>query len=188
MVGLSSFAFVWKETSVANADEILFQGLHDELYQQVYNYLYYKLGDQQTAEEATQETFLKAYEALPALKDREPFSKVKNWLYRIAKNYAIDLLRRRNLVSWTSLKALDLDPLTLHEDPQEGFGDRVLIREALQLIRPEHRDAIVLYTVGGYSYEDLASLLDIKVTGVKMYLTRARQALREKYLELEQGK
>src|SRR3990167_3264445 len=77
----------------------------------IWNHCYRMLGDPEEAHEATQDTLLNAWLALPAT---APDTRFKAWLYRIATNVCLDALRRRRVVSWTRMDAVlaaDGEPL-----------------------------------------------------------------------------
>jgi RNA polymerase sigma-70 factor (ECF subfamily) len=145
------------------------------------------LGNQDIAEDATQETFTRLYQALPAMEEKN-YGKAKNWLYQIASNYAIDLYRRASLIRWNSLEVvwphMEQDTRALFDDPQQTIVNEDLMREALAKLNQQQRDLLILDELGGYRYKELSELLGMKENTVKVTLKRARQALREIYTEL----
>ncbi len=72
-------------------------------------------------------------------------------------------------------------------DPQEIYSTTELVRAALRRMPPQYRVALLLYTQEGFSYSEISHSLNIAESGVKMYLSRARQSFREHYRALEQG-
>ena len=162
-----------------------FDQIYDEYKTPIYNYMYHLVGDREQADDLTQDTFLKAFRALPKM---DANLKLSAWLYRIATNTAYDALRRRKLIAWLPWQDLDHEPADVESaDPQEIYGTTELVRAALRRMPQQYRAALLLYTQEGFSYNEIAQALNIAESGVKMYLSRARQSFREHYRALEQG-
>jgi RNA polymerase sigma-70 factor, ECF subfamily len=151
----------------------------------VYNHIYRLVGDRELADDLTQDTFLKAFRALPKM---DANLKLAAWLYRIATNTAYDALRRRKLIAWLPWQDLDHEPADVESaDPQEMYGTTELVRAALHRMPELYRAALLLYTQEGFSYREIAQALHIAESGVKMYLSRARASFKEHYRAVEQG-
>jgi RNA polymerase sigma-70 factor (ECF subfamily) len=127
------------------------------------------LRDEGAAEDAVQETFLKAFRHLSRYKGRSKFS---TWLFSIARNCAYDELRRSARIDRTAGR-LEL------ERPREA-GDEttgVEVREAVNSLPIELREPIVLIDVFGNSYRDAAEVMGLPVGTVKSRVHRAREQL-----------
>src|SRR5437588_1317150 len=162
-----------------------FDQIYDEFKTPIYNYVYHLVGDREQAAYSTQDTFLTAYKALGKM---DGSLNLSAWLYRIATNTAYDALRRRKLIAWLPWQDLDHEPADVESaDPQEIYGTTELVRAALRRMPQQYRAALLLYTQEGFSYSEIAQALNIAESGVKMYLSRARQSFREHYRALEQG-
>ena len=162
-----------------------FERIYDEFKTPIYNYIYHLVGNREQADDLTQDTFLKAFKALPKM---DASLKLSAWLYRIATNTAYDALRRRKLISWLPWQDLDHEPADMESpDPQETIETTELVRQALSQMPHTYRAALLLYTQEGFSYKEIAEALNIAESGVKMYLSRARQSFREHYRALESG-
>jgi RNA polymerase sigma-70 factor, ECF subfamily len=162
-----------------------FERIYEEFKTPIYNYIYHLVGNREQADDLTQDTFLKAFKALPKM---DATLKVSAWIYRIATNTAYDALRRRKLIVWTPWQELDHEPADVESaDPQETIEVNELVRQALGAMPPTYRAALLLYTQQGFSYAEIAQTLSIAESGVKMYLSRARQSFREQYRALESG-
>jgi RNA polymerase sigma-70 factor (ECF subfamily) len=148
----------------------------------VYNLCYRMLSDRTEAEDAAQETFLRAYLNLQRY---DPARSFKTWVLSIASNHCIDRLRRRRMV-WLSID----DPLppnvTLASDepePEEAslFKERSeAMQKLLDTLSPDYRAAVVLRYWYDYSYTEIADILDTTESAIKSRLFRARQMLAEK--------
>jgi RNA polymerase sigma-70 factor, ECF subfamily len=146
----------------------------------VYNLCYRMLGEATEAEDAAQESFLRAYSQLVRYDPSRPF---KSWLFAIADHYCIDLLRRRRL------KWLDIDDeeLAFHpalSEQRPGPEESALqqerdagIQALLDRLAPSSRSIIVLRYWYGLSYEEIAGVTGISVPAVKSRLHRAREVL-----------
>lgn len=173
---------IWVETKERSWS---FEEIYDEYKTPIYNYVYHLVGDREQADDLTQDTFLKAFRALPKM---DANLKLSAWLYRIATNTAYDALRRRKLIAWLPWQDLDHEPADVEgADPQDIYGTTELVRAALCRMPHQYRSALLLYTQEGFSYSEIAHTLNIAESGVKMYLSRARQSFREHYRALEQG-
>lgn len=136
-----------------------------------------KVRDGHLAEEIAQETFLKAYRAMPALEGGRRFYP---WLTVIASRLIIDHHRRSARVQPTAM----IDPGTVDDvhDDLDREVDREQILQALQRVRVRHREVLTLRDYEDLSYEAIAQRLGTSPTVVQSLLHRARAALRREYL------
>lgn len=172
---------VIEQTIAAPASPPSVEAAIEELYlrhgKALLNYMYRMLSGRQDAEEAVQDTFAKAYRAYDRLPDD---ANVRAWLYRIATNTAYDKLRRRKLIQWLPLQDNDRGKTAL-DRPEEVAVTRRDVRAALDALPPTHRAPLVLYTIEGYTTEQIAQMLGISQSAVKKRLVRARVRFREVY-------
>lgn len=161
-----------------------FEQVYEQFRERIYRYIRHLVSNQELAEDLVQETFTRAYKALPRMHDD---LRMTPWLYRIATNACYDALRRRRLITWQALDTLDHEPASgTGDDPQEGYGGTAeLVRAALARMPVTYRQALLLREVEGYSLPEIALALGIAPSGVKMYLSRARGHFRHHYRELE---
>jgi RNA polymerase sigma-70 factor (ECF subfamily) len=147
----------------------------------VFNLCYRLLGRYDEAEDAAQETFLRAFARLNTYDESHKFS---SWLLSIGSHHCIDLLRRRRF-TW-----LDIDDLsaTLPSQSRDDQPEQVTLRnEAEETIQrllgalpPDYRTIVVLYYWHQLSYEEIGDVLKISEPAVKSRLHRARRALADK--------
>ena len=148
----------------------------------VYNLCYRMLSDRTEAEDAAQETFLRAYLNLQRY---DPARSFKTWVLSIASNHCIDRLRRRRMV-WLSIDEPLPPNITLASDepePEEAslFKERSeAMQKLLDTLSPDYRAAVVLRYWYDYSYTEIADILDTTESAIKSRLFRARQMLAEK--------
>lgn len=143
------------------------------------------LANEQDAEDMLQETYLKAYKALPNFEKR---SSISTWLFRIAVNEALMLLRKRkstaNMVEIEKDEENDETPLEiidwccLPEQEMLSAETRTILNEAAEKLSPALRLVFQLRDVDGFSITDAAEILSISEDTVKTRLARARMKLR----------
>jgi len=146
----------------------------------IYRHLLHLTGSREEALELAQEVFIKAWEALPSWR---PDAQIHTWLYRIASNLALDVLRRRKVVQFVSL-ADDYDAPADSPGPEAQLRakqDLLALDAALARLTPEQRAIVLLREVEGLSYEEIAASLGIDEGTVKSRLARARAALAAAY-------
>ncbi len=162
-------------------------GLLVETYQRPVLALTYRmLGDWSEAEDAAQETFLRAYSRLHQYNPKHKFS---TWLFSIANNHCIDRLRKRRV----QFVGLDDSPAVFS---LEGESDRpeqeaLAAEQAEEMqalvnqLEPEYRTPLVLRYWNECSYQEIADVMEISVAAVKSRLFRARKQLAALYVEAQ---
>ena len=144
----------------------------------VLNVIYRMCGDTQLAEDAAQETFVRAWLNLSAYR---PETSLRNWLYRIAVNAATDMLRKEKRILLDALEDLQLrDP---KPGPEAIFSQRertALIQKAILSLPDASRAVLILREYEGLSYHDISSTLDIPVGTVMSRLNYARKLLKDR--------
>jgi RNA polymerase sigma-70 factor (ECF subfamily) len=153
---------------------------------QVYRTAYRVLGDDASAQDATQDAFVSAFKHIRAYRG----GSFKAWLLRIVTNACYDQLRVKQRRPTASLDAMLLDPdnpapgadRAAPESPQD-FAERqelgAAIQRGLTTLPPDHRMTLVLVDIEGMSYEEAAQAMQTNAGTVKSRLSRARAALRD---------
>lgn len=177
------------ETGMGDADKALalsaragdrqaFTGLVHRHQDRVFRFLLRMLGNRDEAMDLTQDAFLKAWNALP---DWRPEARFTTWLLQIARNTALDLLRRRQRIEFAPLDSETAsdevgDPAP---SPEKQFADRQrlsLLQRALDALPADQREILLLRELEDMSYAELALTLGINEGTVKSRLARARAA------------
>ena len=160
-----------------NGDRNAFGELVRRHYQGVVLVVTRMCGDAGLAEDAAQEAFMRAWVNLPSY---QPRGSLRNWLYRIAVNAALDVLRRK------PEETLEDEEARMMADQAPGpemaliEKERVaLLQQAMQSLPEAARSVIVLREYGSLSYQEIANVLDVPVGTVMSRLNYARNRLRE---------
>jgi RNA polymerase sigma-70 factor (ECF subfamily) len=148
-------------------------------------YLYNMVKDKELARDLTQDTFLKAYQALQRINGN---LNLKSWLYRIATNGAIDVIRRRRLLSWIPWREEVATSWQMANTCEATVVQRELVRHALNKIPGECRAVLLLHDNEGFGCQEIGQLLGISVVTAKRRLARARVLFREAYKKSDMPK
>ncbi|MFP3903355.1 MAG: RNA polymerase sigma factor [Armatimonadota bacterium] len=173
-------------------DRDAFERIIDTYRRKIRDYAAKMLNDPSEAEDVAQQTFVRAYEALPDLRDNSRF---QTWLYRIASNLAIDASRKRKRHRWytvslneniyddeaTELKDnLANEDVRTPEEEMEASAEQGMIWEAVSQLTPKLRRTYILCDVQGLDYETAAEVMEIPLGTVKSRLFNARKQLKGK--------
>lgn len=159
-----------------SGDPDAFATLYDTYVEQIYRFVYFRVGDEQTAEDLTSQVFLKAWDNLSGYQIRGlPFSA---WLFRIARNSIIDYYR-------TFKETTSLEPDVLAKpDPAANVDDRVEqrleaeeVRLALQHLTEDQRQVLTLRFIEGFSTEEVAKVMGKRQGAIRALQMRGLQAL-----------
>jgi RNA polymerase sigma-70 factor (ECF subfamily) len=155
-----------------NGDERAFERLVRANADAVYGHALRFFGDPATAEDATQEVFVKMFRSLASFDGRSAFS---TWLFRVTRNVCLDMARAG------TRRPIPTDPVDLNPPSVRDFADDVVlsrtVETAIRALPPEERDALGAVTLFGMSYEQAAVAFDVPVGTVKSRVFRARRTL-----------
>ena len=173
LVGTAVFDATGDKATMPSWDELVRQ--HAD---RVYRLAYRLAGNQQDAEDLTQETFIRVFRSL---QNYQPGT-FEGWLHRITTNLFLDMVRRRTRIRMEALpEAYDRVPAE-DPNPEQIYHDSRLgpdLQAALDSLPPEFRAAVVLCDIEGLSYEEIGATLGVKLGTVRSRIHRGRQALRE---------
>ncbi len=168
-------------------DLLTLEDLYRSYRESVLHYLTRMCGSPELAEELTQETFIKAGAALIGFRgDCSPAT----WLFRIARNSYLDYLRRPSTTRIDTDELLAIPDETPYGDPVREYAaseQRSLIAIALAQLPEKQRTIVLLRDAEGLAYAEIADVLGISLSAVKVNLFRARLAFRAAYDQLTQG-
>ncbi len=136
--------------------------------------------DADEAKDIAQEAFLRAFRRLGEFRPERPFAR---WLFVIARNAALDTVRRRR-----RLTALDArEPLPFEPGPEDialRTDEAARVHSALEALPQNYRHVLELFYISELRYREIALELDIPIGTVKTYLSRAKRRLRDELADL----
>ena len=158
----------------------------------IYALAYRTIGREEDARDVCQETFLRAFRALPGFRGQAKFS---SWLYRIALNLCRDWMRReRRTPVVQAPEDVDLMELAAAAEPSESIEDLVarkdlsrLVERAMALLPEEQRTAIVLKEYHGLTFQEIADLVGCPLSTVKTRLYQGLTVLRRELAKNSRG-
>ena len=149
----------------------------------IYTFLLRLLSDPEAADDLTQDVFTKAYVALGSLKTDH---RVLPWLYRIANNTAIDHVRRRRRFTWLRVgKLAGTGEEPVMPDEHGAVPERDQVQAVLATLPAEQATALLLHSLEGYSYKEIAEIQGCTLTAVRSRIARGRAAFRVSYATTE---
>ena len=173
---------------VRKGDHRAFETLVDRHKTMVFNVAYRMLRNREDAEDAAQESFLRAFNAIGTFRTEAKFS---TWLYRIVSNVCLSHLGRTH-AQQTFLEAEDEEVVAVYPEvsdrssnpeeivSQEVFGENV--RALIVQLAPQYRAVITLYYLQEFSYAEISEILDLPMGTVKTHLYRAKGMLKRAVL------
>ena len=149
----------------------------------IYALAYRVIGREEDARDVCQETFLRAFRALPGFKGQAKFS---SWLYRIALNLCRDWIRRQRRAPVMQMpEGIDPGELAAERGPVESIEELVsrrelsaVVEEAMALLPEEQRTAIILKEYHGMTFQEIADLQGVPLSTVKTRLYQGLTVLR----------
>ncbi len=158
-------------------------GAFEEIYKKtsgfVYNVAWRVTGNREDAEEVAQNVFVTVYKKLAGFRFE---SSLKTWLYRITINLALNHVKK---VSRERYATVSYDDALAH--PETGLGQAVTpaqepadperVEKILERLNPDQRACIVLRSIEGMSYQEVAQALNININTVRSRIKRARETL-----------
>ncbi|MFH1427179.1 MAG: RNA polymerase sigma factor [Patescibacteria group bacterium] len=146
------------------------------IYKKIYNFIFYKTGQKETAEDLTSQTFIKALENIKKYNSTK--GSFSSWLYRIARNTVIDYYRTKkenfNITDFTNLGS------------DENLEDQTDLKQQLEKVqkyllklKAEQREIIIMRVWDGLSYEEISQIVNKSQASCKMQFSRTINKLRK---------
>ena len=168
--------------------------LYERFRRPIHSYIYRMLGSLEDADDVTQEVFMRAFAAWNNLYERDNLSA---WLYRIATNLCVDLLRRRKRISWLPLIRRNhtdehfegtIDEESSYLPSNNGGIPEIAEREHIQLalasMPTEYAVALILSAAQGVSYQEIGNIVGISPNAAATRISRAKRIFAEHYQRL----
>ncbi len=170
-----------------------FEKLMSKYYKPLLNFIYRFVGNADTAEDLTQDVFIKVYNSVATYR---PAAKFRTWLYQIARNASLNELRRNKWQTVSLDETFDTedgettrqiaDPKA--ENPSQEMTQHEtaeLIKDAIASLPENQKTAVLLRRYEDMSYEEIAKTMNCSLEAVKSLLSRAKENLKEKLKNLE---
>ena len=178
-------------------DTSTLHGLYERYRRPICSYVFGILHSQEDANDVTQEVFVRAFKTWDGLRDREHLSA---WLYRLATNLSIDLLRRRKRLSWQPLIRCRAEDQQSEGGVEDGASsllrdsggipeifEREQIRLTLASMPREYAVVLLLNAVQGVPYQEVGAIVGISPTAAATRISRAKKMFRERYRRIDQA-
>lgn len=154
-----------------------FQKVYEDYSDKVYGYLLLLTGKKEVAEDLTQETFLKVYKHMHQFKGD---SLMFTWLVKIARNVAIDYLRRMNRLRFFSLEKYTIQAIQLSPVEIIVKGEKTSqLYKAIQSLKLSYQEVLILRKIKEFSIRETAEILGWNENKVKITTSRAMSALKK---------
>ncbi|MBO8156982.1 MAG: RNA polymerase sigma factor SigW [Bacillaceae bacterium] len=180
-----------KIKQVKKGDQSAFEEIVSFYQNKVFQICYRMLGNSHEAEDAAQETFVRAYMNIHSFDEKRKFS---TWLYRIATNLSIDRIRKKKPDYFLDAEIKGSDGLTMYsqiateqrlpEEEVESLELQDYIQQQILSLPPKYRSVIVLRYIDELSLQEISDVLDMPIGTVKTRIHRGREALRKKLRDL----
>ena len=145
----------------------------------LYNLAYHLVQHRDDAADAVQDTAIKAFRSINGFREEADLG---TWLGRILRNTVLDEVKRAVRRHEEATETLPESAVHITEPAAERKELRDLMLGFIHSLSDKLKEPVILYDLEGYSYEEIAEILDINVGTVKSRLSRGRMALREKIL------
>jgi RNA polymerase sigma-70 factor (ECF subfamily) len=155
-------------------DEDAFRAFYERTARPLWAYLARSTGDRQLANDLLQEAYYRFFRAAASFEDE---AHRRNSLFRIATNLALDARRHRRRVHHTPLPDEEGGGLPGRASATASAGDRTDLARAMAQLRPIQRKMVWLAYVQGSSHAEIAEVLGLKASSIKLLLFRARRKL-----------
>jgi len=157
-------------------DAEAFGRLYDMHADRVYRHIYYRVGNEQDAEDLTQQVFLKAWQAIHRYrKSGSPFIA---WLMTVSHNLVVDFYRTRKDRAYVEAEVLADGSASSLEQTAEASLEQQRLRKAILQLGSDEQQVVILRFMEGFEFAEIAALMDKKEGNVRVILHRALVKLR----------
>ena len=163
--------------ALAAGDQRAWRQLFDEQYERLRRYAYLRTGSAQDADDIAASVFVEAVRGIGGFRYRG--SPVASWLFRIAHNETVDLLKRRQRDARNGAGYADASEIATARDDAHRSAELREVADAIAEIKPEYREVLVMRLLEGRSVAETAAALGKSEGSVKVTQMRALRALRE---------
>ncbi|MBI4870871.1 MAG: sigma-70 family RNA polymerase sigma factor [Candidatus Riflebacteria bacterium] len=178
---------------VLAGDRDAFEALVRTYQHKVFTLLVRMLRDRETAQDLTQEVFLKVYQRLGDLKER---ARLGGWILQVAHNLALDHIKRRRVDAFSADFADETTEHRVHSSQAAAIEspEEIVLRMTpgtlsglMEALDAKYREVLTLRFVQGFSFQEIAKIMGLPLTTVKFRKHYAMQILKEKWLATEEA-
>ncbi len=160
-----------------------FGELYNIYLDRIYRYVFYQVRDKMTAEDVTEEVFLKAWKAIKSCKGKE--QTFSSWLYRIAHNQVIDNLRSQRKYLSTEMESLA--EVNGPELEAEGKQERQEMLETISCLPQNQKQVIILKFIEGLDNQEIGKIMGKSQGAIRVLQMRALATLRQRLSREKRG-
>ena len=158
-------------------DKEAFGSLYEQYLDEVYRYVYFRVGSECEAEDITADAFLKTWEYLPRLSQQgSTIRNFRSWLYGVAKNLVTDYYRKEKPIALPDNAHDGEDPVRRTAEEKRELRQ---LAEAIMQLSPDYRQVIVLRFVNELSHRECAAVMGRTIGQTRVLQYRALKKLRE---------
>ncbi len=177
---------------IKTGDQSAFKELFETYSIMVFQVCLHMSGNQQEAEDITQDVFFQVYKSIKSFRAK---SKLSSWLYRIAVNLCLNYQQKKKQARWFSLdilfesseektKNIPASPENIPDVLLEKSEKERIIQQAINSLPKQQRVAVILHRYEGLSYQEIAEVMECSVASVESRLHRAKVSLAKKLLPM----
>lgn len=162
--------------AVLTGDKESFSILVNRYKEKVRNLIYLMTGDRESVDDLSQDVFLKVYESLRFFQFRSSFY---TWIYKITVNTCRDEIRKKKIRKFIPIDhyfETNLSDSSMPDDYNK-IDNRILVKEALNALKYDHKEILILKEIQDLSYNEISEILNCEIGTVKSKLSRARLEL-----------
>jgi RNA polymerase sigma-70 factor (ECF subfamily) len=163
----------------SSGDKLAFGVLYERYLEQIYRYIYYRVGEYAETEDLTETVFLKAWENLPKQGRRNPIRNFRAWVYRIAHNLIIDYYRTRKPYSYLEDVPPINDSAPAPEKVIQSHQEHQRLTRAISKLKPSAQQVIACRFISQLSHAETAEIMGLTEGHVRVLQHRALKQLRE---------
>ena len=160
-------------------DAQAFRSLIDRLQQPITGYLHRLVGDREVALDLAQDTFVQVYKEIDKTSGELALDA---WIYRIATNYGLRYLNRKRLRQFVQLESREnFDESLAVAGPEDQTETRILIEQALGIMKPKDAAVLQIHYGNGFTYEEIGQVMEISSEAVRKRVARSVEKFRKVY-------
>src|SRR5713101_3271877 len=162
-------------------DAQAFRSLIERLEQPITGYLHRLVGDREVALDLAQDTFVQVYKEIDKTSGELALDA---WIYRIATNYGLRYLKRKRLRQFVQLESrVNFDESLAVAGPEDQTETRILIEQALGIMKPKDAAVLQLHYGNGFTYEEIGQVMGMSSEAVRKRVVRGVEKFRKVYEE-----